>query len=61
MLLQALADEKYDIVLASNVDRLGEQLTAHLFDFIPLVQQEIVAVVPNDHPRYKKIRYTLKT
>ena len=54
VLLQALADEKYDIVLASNVDRLGEQLTAHLFDFIPLVQQEIVAVVPNDHPAVQK-------
>ncbi|MCC3162858.1 MULTISPECIES: LysR family transcriptional regulator [Lactiplantibacillus] len=52
-LLQGLADEQYDIVLASNVRKLGDQFTAHLFDFIPLVQQEIVAVMPNDHPLAK--------
>lgn len=40
-------------MLASNVRKLGDQFTAHLFDFIPLVQQEIVAVMPNDHPLVK--------
>jgi len=49
-LLQKLATESYDLVLASNVEKLGEQPTNTLFDFIPLVQQEIVAAVPNHHP-----------
>ncbi|POD89074.1 hypothetical protein S101258_00217 [Lactiplantibacillus plantarum subsp. plantarum] len=33
-LLEELADEKYDLVLASNVEKLGEQPTNTLFDFI---------------------------
>lgn len=48
-LLQDLAAEKYDLILASNVEKLGEQPTADRFDFIPLVQQEVVAAVPSDH------------
>ncbi|RRK10175.1 LysR family transcriptional regulator [Lactiplantibacillus garii] len=53
-LLEDLADEKYDLVLASNVDKLGEQPTANLFDFIPLVQQAIVAALPTGHPLAQK-------
>jgi len=53
-LLKSLASEKYDLVLASNVEKIGDQLTSSLFDFIPLVQQEIVAAVPADHPLASK-------
>lgn len=59
-LLAALADEKYDLVLASNVDKLGEQPTANLFDFIPIVQQAIVAAVPTNHPLALKESLTVR-
>lgn len=49
-LLQGLYSEKFDMIFASNIDKLGEQSTDNLFDVIPLVQQEIVAVVPEKHP-----------
>ncbi|AVK61447.1 LysR family transcriptional regulator [Lactobacillus sp. CBA3605] len=49
-LLQDLATEKYDLILASNIEKFGEQVADNLFDFIPLVQQEIVAAIPSQHP-----------
>lgn len=59
-LLAGLAAEKYDLVLASNVDKLGEQPTANLFDFIPLVQQAIVAALPTNHPLAKRATLRVK-
>lgn len=59
-LLQALANEQYDLVLASNVERLGTQPTAPLFSFVPLVQQEIVAAVPTGHPLTRKTKVRVK-
>lgn len=59
-LLQELADEKFDLVLASSVERLGEQPTNTLFDFIPLVQQEIVAAVPSHHALAKQEELSVK-
>lgn len=49
-LLEDLAAEKYDMVIASSIPKLGDQATDNLFDFIPLIQQEVVAAVPRDHP-----------
>ena len=59
-LLKDLADEKYDLVFASNVDKLGEQPTSNLFDFIPIVQQAIVAALPPNHPLAQKEAVTVQ-
>lgn len=48
-LLQGLIAGKYDIVFASNVEKIGKQSTNLLFDFVPLVQQEIMAAIPIGH------------
>jgi len=49
-LIQGLADDRYDLVMASNIDKLGDYATENLFDFIPLVQQSIMAAVSSQHP-----------
>lgn len=53
-LLQDLNTEKYDIVLSSHVDKLGDQDADRLFKFYPIVQQEIKLAVPAGHPLAKK-------
>ena len=53
-LLRGLATEKYDLVFTSYVDKIGKKTTNSIFNFIPLVQQEIVAAIPNEHVLAKK-------
>lgn len=53
-LLDDLNAEKYDLVMASRVDQLHDQDTERLFNFYPVVQQEIVAAIPNNHPLAQK-------
>ena len=53
-LLDSLNDEKFDLVLASKVEQLHDQDTDRLFTFYPIVQQEIVAAIPNNHPLAQK-------
>ncbi|EEI24157.1 LysR family transcriptional regulator [Lentilactobacillus hilgardii] len=53
-LLQDLADEKYDIVLSSHVNKLGDQNLNQLFLFHPIVQQEIKLALPINHPLAQK-------
>ncbi|BDZ32274.1 LysR family transcriptional regulator [Lactiplantibacillus sp. WILCCON 0030] len=49
-LLQDLANEHYDLVLASNVEKLGASAANDVLDFIPIVQQTIMAAVSAQHP-----------
>ncbi|CAJ1230288.1 LysR family transcriptional regulator [Levilactobacillus zymae] len=53
-LLDELNNEKYDLVLASQVTQLHDQDTERLFSFYPIVQQEIVVAIPNQHPLAQK-------
>lgn len=53
-LLDDLIHEKYDLVLSSLVTQLHDQETDRLLNFYPIVQQEIVAALPNDHPLAQK-------
>jgi len=58
-LLQDLDDEKYDVVIASHVAKLGEQDTENRFEFIPIVQQEIMGAVPADSDLARKDQLTV--
>ncbi|EHL95308.1 LysR substrate binding domain protein [Lentilactobacillus parafarraginis F0439] len=49
-LLKDLDDEKFDIVLSSHVDQIGDQDADSIFEFHPIVEQEIVLAVPANHP-----------
>ncbi|ANK65426.1 LysR family transcriptional regulator [Loigolactobacillus backii] len=49
-LLTDLLDEQYDFVLSSYVAAIGDQNLRNKLTFTPIVQQEIVLAVPNDHP-----------
>lgn len=53
-LLTGLLNEKYDVVLSSHIDKLGDQDANQLFKFQPIVQQEIKLAVPVNHPLARK-------
>lgn len=59
-LLRDLLADKYDVALASYADTYLDQDASNLFDFIPIVKQEIMAAVPISHPlaKQKEIRVT---
>ncbi len=56
-LLKGLIEEKYDFVLSSFIPNIDGKNTRDKFIFIPLLQQEIILIVPNDHKlaKYKSI------
>lgn len=58
-LLQDLDREKYDVVIASYVDKLGDYETDNRFQFIPIVQQEIMGAVPADSELARLEKLTL--
>lgn len=49
-LLEDLLTDRYDVVLSSYVDRINDIESDSLFDFIPIVRQEIKAALPINHP-----------
>lgn len=49
-LLRDLYDEKYDVILSSDVTQFGDQDPHKIFNFTPIVEQEIKLAVPFDHP-----------
>lgn len=53
-LLSDLLDEKFDLVMSSRVNQIHEQDTERTLTFYPIVQQEIVAAIPNEHPLAQK-------
>ncbi|KRK40067.1 LysR family transcriptional regulator [Loigolactobacillus bifermentans] len=59
-LLQDLLADKYDVVLASHAAKVNDQETANLFEFTPIVQQEIKLALPLDHPLLQQDRIYLK-
>lgn len=59
-LLTDLNDEQYDIVFSSHVDQIGDQDADSIFDYQPLVTQEIVLAVPANHPLAIKKHIVLK-
>ncbi len=53
-LLESLYHDELDMILASKVELRMARHSDEIFDFIPLVQQEIKLAVPKDHPLYSK-------
>ena len=52
--LRDLEDEKTDLVICSFADQLDGRPTNNIFQFTPLLNQEIVLAVPAKHPLAKK-------
>lgn len=52
-LLNGLLKEKYDFVLSSKIEKVGDQEIDKSLNFIPLVQQEIMLAVSPTHPLAK--------
>ncbi|WP_367297858.1 LysR family transcriptional regulator [Loigolactobacillus coryniformis] len=59
-LLNDLLADKYDFVLSSYITKLGDQNLKDKLNFIPIVKQEIVLAVPNNHPLAKFNLISLK-
>ncbi|WP_461243212.1 LysR family transcriptional regulator [Secundilactobacillus muriivasis] len=49
-LLEKLADDQFDLVLASYADQVHGQATKERFQFTPIVKQAIKLAVPVNHP-----------
>ncbi|MCL5459542.1 LysR family transcriptional regulator [Loigolactobacillus coryniformis] len=49
-LITDLLNDQYDFVLSSYITKLGDQSLNDKLSFIPLVNQEIILVTPNNHP-----------
>lgn len=47
-IIQGLKDKKYDIAFCSKIEK------EHNIEFIPISRQELVLIVPNDHPLANK-------
>jgi len=58
-LLQDLDEEKYDVVITSYVEKLGDQAVENRFEFIPIVQQEIMGAVPADSTLARQTKVTV--
>ncbi|QGF40273.1 LysR family transcriptional regulator [Limosilactobacillus gastricus] len=52
--LRDLEDEKTDLVICTFADQLDGRPTNNIFQFTPLLNQEIVLAVPAKHPLAKK-------
>lgn len=49
-LLTGLLNDRYDVILSSYAQTYHEQDAKTLFDFTPIVSQEIMAAIPVSHP-----------
>lgn len=59
-LLRDLLNDKFDVAIASFVDTYQGQDAAGLFDFTPILNQEILVALPVSHPlaKQKEVRVT---